>query len=65
MRVAIELFYLLLGLAVTYALTAGAAWSYPLGREVIWYCGAGAAAASMLMAIGPLRRAWRVDRARA
>ena len=45
------------------ALTAAAAWSYPLGREVIWYCGAGAAAATMLMGIGPLRRAWRIDRA--
>ena len=64
MRVGIELLYIALGLVVTYALTAAAAASYPLGREVIWYCGAGAAAATMLMGIGPLHRAWRIDRAR-
>ncbi len=65
MRVAIELLYIALGVAIAIALSAAAAWSYPLGRVVIWYCGAGAAAATMLMGIGPLRRAWRIDRARA
>ncbi|MDE0878562.1 MAG: hypothetical protein OSB00_07835 [Sphingomonas bacterium] len=64
MRLAVELFYILLGLAVTVALTAAAAWSYPMGRQVIWWCGAGAAAATLLMGVGPLMRAWRIDRAR-
>ncbi|MDQ2892930.1 MAG: hypothetical protein M3R64_07570 [Pseudomonadota bacterium] len=64
MRVAIELLYIALGVVIAIALTAAAAWSYPLGRAVIWYCGAGAAAATMLMGIGPLRRAWRIDRVR-
>ena len=62
MRVGIELFHIALGLIAAVALTAAAAWSYPLGRTVIWNCGAGAAAAVMLMGIGPLRRAWAIDR---
>jgi len=63
MRLLIEVLYVGLSLVVIYALTAAAAWSYPLGDRVIWSCGAAAAAATMLMAIGPLRTAWRIGRA--
>ena len=64
MRVAVELFYLALGLIAAVALSAAAAWAYPPAFTVIWWCGAGAAAATLLMGVGPLRRAWRIDRGR-
>ena len=64
MRLAVELFYIGLGLVVAVAVTSAAAWAYPPAYEVIFYCGAGAAAASILMGIGPLRLASRIDRPR-
>ena len=64
MRVAVELLHIAVGLAAAAVLTAAAGWSYPMGREVIWWCGMGAMAATVLMGIGPLRRAWRADRER-
>ncbi len=60
---AIELFHIALGLAAAYALTSLCAWSYPLGREAIWWCGGAAMVATVLMGLGPLRRAWAKDRA--
>ena len=65
MRTLVELLYLIAGLTVAAAMTAAAAWAYPLGREVIWWCGAAAMAAALLMSIAPLRRARAIDRGRA
>ena len=65
MRVAVEILHILIGLAAAIALTIAAAWAYPLGREAIWWCGRAAMVATVLMGIGPLRRAWRQDRGRA
>ena len=62
-RTAIELLSIAAGLIVAVLMTWAAAWSYPLGREVIWWCGAGAMVATVLMGIGPLRRARAADRA--
>jgi hypothetical protein len=61
-HVLIELLYVVAGLMAGLALTAAAAWAYPLGYDVIWACGAVAMAASVVMGIGPLRRAAARDR---
>jgi len=62
-RTAIELLSIAAGLIVAALMTWAAAWSYPLGREVIWWCGGCAMVATVLMGIGPLRRARAADRA--
>lgn len=62
MRSAIELFYIVAGLVVALAMTWAGAWAYPLGREVIRWCGAAAMVATIAMGIGPLRRARAIDR---
>ncbi|MBI0474111.1 hypothetical protein D9601_01855 [Sphingomonas sp. MA1305] len=64
MRTLVELFHLVAGLTAAALLTAAAAWAYPLGREVIWWCGGVAMAATAMMGIGPLRRARAADRRR-
>lgn len=58
----VETLHILAGLAVAVAMTWAAAWSYPLGQEVIWWCGGAAALATVAMGVRPLRRAWRQDR---
>jgi len=63
-RTTVELLYIAAGLVAAVAMTWAAAWAYPLGRDVIWWCGAGAMAATVLMGIGPLRRARAIDRKR-
>lgn len=62
-RTAIELFYVVAGLAVAYLFTWACAWSYPPGRDVVWWCGGAAMVATVLMGLPPLRRAWAADRA--
>ena len=58
----VELLHLVAGLVATAALTSAIAWAYPLGRVVIWWCGAAAMVAMVLMGVGPLRRAAQADR---
>jgi peptidoglycan/LPS O-acetylase OafA/YrhL len=60
-KTTIEILHILAGLAVAVAITWAAAWSYPLGQDVIWTCGAAAMVATVLMGVGPLRRARRLD----
>ena len=62
-RTLIEILHILVGLGVAVAITWAAAWSYPLGWDVIWWCGMAAMVATILMGIGPLRRAWVQDKA--
>lgn len=62
-RTLTELFYIALGLLAGYLLTRACAWSYPLGSHVVWTCGIAAMVATVLMGVGPLRRAWAADRA--
>ena len=63
-RTLIELLHILAGLVVAVAAAKAVAWSYPLGAEVAWWCGGGAMLATILMGIGPLRRAWATDHER-
>ena len=60
-KTTIKILHILAGLVVAIAITWAAAWSYPLGQDVIWSCGAAAMVATMLMGVGPLRRARRLD----
>lgn len=60
----VELLHMVAGLAAAAVLTATVAWAYPLGRVVIWWCGAGAMAATIAMGLGPLSRALAADRRR-
>ena len=60
-KTTIEILHILAGLGVAVAITWAAAWSYPLGQDVIWACGAAAMVATVLMGVGPLRRARRLD----
>ena len=62
-RTLIELFFITAGLVVAALMTWAAAWAYPLGREVIRWCGLLAMAATLAMGAGPLARAIRTDRA--
>lgn len=64
-RTLVELLYIAAGLLAAVAMTWAAAWAYPLGRETIWWCGAAAMVATVLMGVGPLRRARAIDRRRA
>ncbi len=64
-RTTVELLHIAAGLVAATAMTFAAAWSYPLGYETIWWCGIGAMVATVLMGIGPLRRARAIDRRRA
>ncbi len=59
----VEALHVLAGLVAAVAITWTAAWSYPLGWDVIWWCGIGAMVATLVMGIGPLRRAWMQDKA--
>lgn len=58
----IELFHIVAGVVAAIAMTAAAAWAYPLGEDVIWACGIAAMVATVLMGIGQMRRARRIDR---
>ena len=62
MRVVVELVHIALGLIAAAALAAAAAWAYPQGARVIWWCGAAAMVAAVLMGIEPLRAARAGDR---
>ena len=57
----IEILHIVAGLVAAVAITWAAAWSYPLGWDVIWWCGAAAMVATLAMGIRPLRRARRLD----
>ena len=59
----IEILPLLVGLMAAAAITGAAAWSYPLGQDVIWWCGSAAMVATVAMGIRPLRRAWTREHA--
>ncbi len=58
----IEILHIVAGLVAAVAITWAAAWSYPLGWDVIWWCGAAAMVATLAMGIRPLRHTRRLDR---
>ena len=43
----IEILHIVAGLVAAVAMTWAAAWSYPLGWDVIWWCGAAAMVAAI------------------
>ena len=61
-RSLIELFHLVLGVAVTAALFEAAAWAYPIGAGTILGVGWATTAVVLAMALAPLVRAWRAER---
>ena len=62
-RTIVEALHLLLGLALTATIVWLSVWAYPLGRTVIEATGWVCAVVVLVMAVGPLRRAWAIDRA--
>lgn len=64
MRILVEVIFLLAGLASALGIASLASWAYPLGKDDIWLVAWGAMAVILLMAIGPLRRAYAEDRSK-
>ncbi|WNO54846.1 hypothetical protein [Stakelama saccharophila] len=62
MRGLIETVHVLAGLGAPLLLGWLSAWSYPLGRQDIWLVTWAAMGVTLVMGIGPMRRAIRVDR---
>ena len=64
MRVLLETVHIAIGLLAAALMAAAGAWAYPQARGDIWLVGYAAMVAVALMGIGPLRRAFRTDRAK-
>ncbi|RYD54230.1 MAG: hypothetical protein EOP60_08215 [Sphingomonadales bacterium] len=64
MRVLIEVLHIAVGLAAAVLVGSLSAWAYPLARQDIWLVTYLAMIAIVAMGIGPLRRAYAVDRAK-
>jgi hypothetical protein len=62
MRVLIEVVHIAAGIAAAMLIAALASWSYPLARHDIWLVTYVAMVAVVLMGVGPIRRAYAVDR---
>ena len=61
-RALTELFHLLVGVVLTATLFEAAVWAYPIGAGTILAVGWITIAAVTAMAVGPLARAWQLDR---
>lgn len=64
MRVLIEVAHIAIGLIAAALIAAAAAWSYPRATNDIWLVTFVAMALVVLMGIGPIRRAFAIDRAK-
>ena len=64
MRVLIEVLHIVVGLAAAVLIGSLSAWAYPLARYDIWLVTYVAMAAVVVMGIGPIRRAYVVDKAK-
>lgn len=64
MRVFIEVVHIAIGLIAAALIAAAAAWSYPRATQDIWLVTFVAMALVVLMGIGPIRRAYAIDRAK-
>jgi len=64
MRVLIEVAHIAIGLIAAALIAAAAAWSYPRATGDIWLVTFVAMALVVLMGIGPIRRAYAIDRAK-
>ena len=64
MRVLIEVVHIAIGLIAESAIAWSEAWSYPSATQDIWLVTFVAMALVVLMGIGPIRRAYAIDRAK-
>ena len=64
MRVLIEVLHIVVGLLAALLIAALASWSYPLAKHDIWLVTYVAMAAVVAMGVGPLRRAYAIDKAK-
>ncbi|WP_448661844.1 hypothetical protein ACG3SL_14325 [Sphingomonas sp. CJ20] len=64
MRVLIEVIHIAIGLVAAVLIASAAAWSYPRATSDIWLVTYVAMVAVVAMGIGPVRRAYAIDRAR-
>ena len=62
MRVLVEVLYMMAGVAVALMIASLSDWAYPRARGDIWLVAEVAIIATLLMAVGPLRRAVAADR---
>lgn len=59
----LELLHIIAGVAGTVLIATLAAWAVPNAGETIWVVAVAAMVVVALMGVGPLRLAWRADRA--
>jgi uncharacterized membrane protein len=64
MRVLIEVLHIVAGLIAAFIIASLAAWSYRRATDDIWLVTYVAMIAVVIMGIGPIRRAYAVDRAK-
>jgi hypothetical protein len=64
MRVLIEVAHIVIGLIAATLIAWAAAWSYPRATGDIWLVTFVAMGLVVLMGIGPIRRAYAIDRAK-
>lgn len=64
MRVLIEVVHIAIGLIAATLIAWASAWSYPRATGDIWLVTFVAMALVVLMGIGPIRRAYAIDRAK-
>lgn len=64
MRVLIEVIHIAIGLAAAALIGWASAWAYPRATDDIWLVAWGCMVAVVLMGIGPVRRAYAIDRRR-
>lgn len=64
MRVLIEVIHIAVGLVAAALIAWAAAWSYPRATDDIWLVAWVCMAAVVLMGVGPVRRAYAIDRKR-
>ena len=64
MRVLIEVLHIVAGLIAAVLIATAAAWSYPRATDDIWLVTWVVMAAVLAMGIGPIRKAYEVDRAK-
>ena len=61
-RTLIELLHIAIGLATTALIVRACAWAYPLARWEMEVTGVGCAIVVVLLGVGPVCRAWAIDR---
>ncbi len=63
-RTMIEILHIVIGLGVTLGIVRASSWAYPLARWEVEVTGMACAIVVVLLGVGPVRRAWALDRGR-